>query len=168
MLMQEANGIMLAQWQAVYQQYRKKLYPNKRTATDLIRYLQQKFPSKEVLDAKWQEVVLDNVRENDYYARKVPPGQTVVARVFRIEHEGQGQVLYEQQDAVFQGLDIYVGVELQTGYFMVEGSSLLWDELFAFCGLDEMDLNNVYLVAEYVTCLKRFSLLEEVLSNSAQ
>lgn len=52
MLMQEANGIMLAQWQAVYQQYRKKLYPNKRTATDLIRYLQQKFPSKEVLDAK--------------------------------------------------------------------------------------------------------------------
>ncbi len=39
---------------------------------------------------------------------------------------------------------------------MVEGSSELWNELFAFRGLDEEDLKNYYLVAEYISCLKQF------------
>jgi len=54
-------------------------------------------------------------------------------------------------------------VELNSGYFLVEGSSLLWDELFAFRGLDEEDLKNYYLVAEYVACLRRFDRLDRVL-----
>ena len=38
---------------------------------------------------------------------------------------------------------------------MVEGSSRLWDELFVYRGLDLVDLDNFYLVAEYVECLKK-------------
>lgn len=39
------------------------------------------------------------------------------------------------------GIPILVGIERQqTAYFYVEGSSLLWDELCAYRGLDEADL----------------------------
>ena len=41
---------------------------------------------------------------------------------------------------------------------MVEGSSLLWDELYVFRGLDEQDLENYVCVAEYIACMRRFSL----------
>jgi hypothetical protein len=69
---------------------------------------------------------------------------------------------------MFRGRAIIVAVELHSAYFMVEGSSLLWDELFAFRGLDEEDLANYYLVAEYIGCLKRFGLLDEVLTPAMQ
>lgn len=36
---------------------------------------------------------------------------------------------------------------------------MLYDELVAWRGLDEDDLNNYYLVAEYIECLERFGLL---------
>ena len=41
---------------------------------------------------------------------------------------------------------------------MVEGTSLLWDELYAFRGLDAQDLENYVCVAEYIACMQRFSL----------
>ena len=47
---------------------------------------------------------------------------------------------------------------------MVEGSSQLWDELFAFRGLDDDDLTDFYLVAEYISCLKKFDTLDRVLA----
>ena len=62
--------------------------------------------------------------------------------------------------------DIFIGVELETGYFLVEGverstgefcaekTERLYDELVAFRGLDEKDLGNFYLVAEYVGATK--------------
>jgi len=37
----------------------------------------------------------------------------------------------------------------------VEGSEQIYDDLFAFRGLDEKDLNNVFMVAEYVKCIKK-------------
>jgi len=42
---------------------------------------------------------------------------------------------------------------------MVEGSSMLWDELCAFQGLDAKDIENYYCVAQYISCLKRFNKL---------
>ena len=47
----------------------------------------------------------------------------------------------------------------------MEGSSLLWDELYAYRGLNEPELENYYSVAEYVSCLNRFGLLEETLAK---
>ncbi len=50
--------------------------------------------------------------------------------------------------------EIFVGVDLATGYFLVEGSEQLWDELCAFSGLDERDLENYVCVGLYLDCLK--------------
>ncbi|MBC3898897.1 hypothetical protein GH811_04625 [Acetobacterium malicum] len=58
-----------------------------------------------------------------------------------------------------------VGLEHETAFVMVEGSSDLADELVAFAGLDAADLNNYYLVANYIACLEKFGLLAEVISE---
>lgn len=47
---------------------------------------------------------------------------------------------------------MFVGIDLVSGYFYVEGSEEIYDDLFAFRGLDERDLDNFFLVAEYVKC----------------
>lgn len=39
---------------------------------------------------------------------------------------------------------------METGYFHIEGSSMLYDELFKFRGLDKQDLENFFLIYEYV------------------
>ena len=41
-----------------------------------------------------------------------------------------------------------------SGFFCVEGSSLLWDELYVRRGLDRQDLQSPYCVAEYLACLQ--------------
>lgn len=153
-------------WKAVYNEYRAKLYPNRKTALELIKYLKQKYPVTEQTEEKLKQVVAGNVIQNECYLNKLPNGKTPVAKVFYVENTGSGKLLYEKQDDEFKGCKIIVGVEIETVFFMVEGSSMLWDELFAFRGLDDDDLNNYYLVAEYVTCLKKFDMLDSVLTRT--
>ena len=40
----------------------------------------------------------------------------------------------------------------------MEGSGELYDELIAFRGLDDRDLENFYLVAEYVAAAQKFGV----------
>jgi hypothetical protein len=86
---------------------------------------------------------------------------------FFIENTGAGKHLYENQDEFFRDRSIIAGMELPSAYFMVEGSSLLLDELVVFRGLDDEDLTNYYQVAEYVACLMRFDQLDRVLVRKA-
>ena len=48
-----------------------------------------------------------------------------------------------------------VGIDTVTGFFTVEGSTLLWDELCAARGLDEKDVQNAVSVAQYVAARER-------------
>ena len=163
MLMQEPTEAMIIEWKSTFEKYRAKLFPNRKSGDELIEYLTQKYTVKEVTSDKWYEIVRGNVMDNDHNAKKLPEGKIPNPRVYLIENIGAGKSLYENQDKVFDNTKIVVGIELETAFFMVEGSSLLWDELFAYRGLDEADLDNVYLVAEYVSCLKRFGMLVRVI-----
>lgn len=165
MLMQEPTPEMVKAWKATFDKYRMQLSPNKKTAFEIIEYLKQKYPLTEHTGEKSKQVVVDNVILNEHDANKLPAGKAPIAKVFFIEDTGSGKLLYEKQDDLFKGTKIFVGVELETAFFMVEGSSLLWDELFAFRGLDEDDLSNFYLVAEYISCLKKFNILNSVLAG---
>ena len=60
---------------------------------------------------------------------------------------------------------IFVGIDISSGFFMVEGSVMLCDELRAFQGLDETDINNISIVSDYINCLKKFNMLQKVLGN---
>jgi len=163
MLMREATPQMLEEWRRIYDAYQPRLKPNRKTATEVIECLKQKYPLTHIKDAAWQQIVIDNVLQNAHAAQKLPAGKTPAAIVFSIPNVGAGKTLYDRQDEVFRGLTIHVGIELETAFLHVEGSSLLWDELFAFRGLDADDLDNVYLVAEYIQCLERFDMLDNVL-----
>lgn len=68
---------------------------------------------------------------------------------FRVKNSGTGASLYQSQEEGNTGSPIYVGMDLITGYFQVEGE---WQPSMgsALClpRLDAMDLENYYLVAD--------------------
>jgi hypothetical protein len=166
MLTRKVSPELIREWKDTSATYRPLLNPNKKTGNDIVAYLTGKYPARELPTGSLNEVVSDNVLLNDCNARKMPAGKTPEVVGFIIENTGAGKHLYENQDEFFRGMSIIAGVELHTAYFIVEGSSLLWDELFAFRGLDDEDLTNYYLVAEYVACLRRFDQLDRVMAGN--
>jgi len=165
MLTRKVTPELVSTWKETAKTYRPLLQPNKKTGREILAYLTGKYPVRELTSGVLRDVVEDNILSNECNARKMPAGTIPEVQGFMIENTGTGKHLYENQDELFHGRGIIGAVELHSAYFMVEGSSLLWDELFAFRGLDEDDLENFYLVAEYVDCLRRFDLLESVLAG---
>lgn len=56
--------------------------------------------------------------------------------------------------------NVLIGIDLNSCEFHIEGKeidkvALIHDDLFAFRGLDKKDLNNFFLVAEYVSLTER-------------
>jgi len=160
MLMQEATPEMVERWKEVWNKYKSKLLPNRKSGKEVVEYLKNKYLLEELHDDNAKQVVIDNVLYNKSYADKLPNGREPSAVTFVVQNEDKGKLLYENQDEVFKGNNVFVGVELESGFFYVEGSSLLWDELYVFQGLDEKDIQNYFCVAEYISCLKKFGLLE--------
>ena len=165
MLMQEATPEMVENWKSVFNEYRERLLPNRKEASDVMDYLEHKYRLEALTGGEWKQLVIDNVLSSEFNSKKISAGKTVSPKVFCVVNTGHARSLYMQQDDIFKGQDIIVGIDMETGFFHVEGSSLLWDELFAFRGLDEEDLTNCYLVAEYIACLKRFDMLDDVLAR---
>lgn len=164
MLREEATSEMFNKWKDIHKEYKDRLLPNRRNALEVIAYLKNKYSVIEIKDEKWREVVIDNAINNICYSSKLPIGKKPHALVFKIPNEKTAQVLYQKKEEL-KDEEIYVGIELETGYIHVEGSSFLYDELFVFRGLDEKDLENYFMVAEYITLLKEFSILEKVILN---
>ena len=163
MLMQEATPQMINAWKDTWNEYKDKLHPNRKSGVEVVEYLKKKYPLREIHDDWAAQTVIKNVLNNKPFLDKLPAGLAPSAVTFIVKKTGAGKVLYEKQDEIFMGNKIFVGVDIHSGYFCVEGSSLLWDELYAFQGLDKQDIQNFYCVAEYISCLKRFDLLENAL-----
>lgn len=51
-------------------------------------------------------------------------------------------------------------MEFEIGYVFVEGSDEFNDEIIFFKGLDKYDINNYYLVVNYIRCLKKYKLID--------
>jgi len=155
----------LARWKQVYQQYRPRLKPNRISGATLYAYLKSRYPLLPLNDPRANRLVSENILSNKVFARQLPKGCAPEPVCCTIAQTGSGAELYRAQDAVFAGIDILVGIDLISGYFLVEGSSRLWDELYAHRGLNEDDLENTYCVAEYIACLQCFGMLDRVLSR---
>jgi len=164
MITQEVTPELLAAWKAAFDCYRHRLKPDRKTGPDLLAYLEQNYSLTEITGTAIQTVVSDNILLNKCHAQKLSPGKSPVPKGFFIENTGAGKILYENQDDLFRGIRILAGLDLETGFFLVEGSSRLWDELFAFRGLDADDLANPYLVAEYISCHEKAGTLDAVLA----
>lgn len=162
MLISPPTPEMIAHWQSVFKTYQSRLVPNKKSTEQVIAYLAQHYPLEVVDSAAALAVVTGNITGNPPFAEKCPPGRPLRPVVFQIPRQGHGARLYEQREALYGDAPIMVGLEHETAFVMVEGSGDLADQLVAFAGLDQADLNNYYLVANYIACLEKAGLLTTV------
>ncbi len=162
MITREPTKEELEEWKTIWIKYKGKLQPNRKSGVELLDYLQSKYVLTEIYDKKAADAIIGNVTMNAPFAEKMPEGAFPVSRAFFLENAGKGEVFYrlENKDPIdLWGGDItriFVGIDITSGFYMVEGSTMLWDELCAFQGLDEKDLENYVCVAEYINSLKRF------------
>ncbi|EKQ52787.1 MULTISPECIES: hypothetical protein [unclassified Clostridium] len=163
MLMQKATPEMVERWKEVWNDYKDKLRPNRKCGKEVVEYLKNKYFLEELHDDNVKQVVINNILYNKPYADRLSVDVEPSAVTFIVKNKDNGKFLYENQDEIFKGNNIFVGVELESGFFCVEGSSLLWDELYVFRGLDEKDIQNYFCVGEYISCLKKFRLLESII-----
>jgi hypothetical protein len=161
--MEEPTPEMVEDWKNTFEKYKSRLRPNKKTAAQVIEYLQAKYPIREIKEVKALNFVLHNITSNKPYADKIPPGKKLRPVVFSIPHVQQSETLYEKQEEVFKNTPIIIGLELETACVFIEGSGDLADEIAAYQGLDKDDLGNFYLVANYIRCLEKYDLLDDVL-----
>jgi hypothetical protein len=166
MLMEEPTPQMVEDWKTTFAKYRSRLKPNKKTATQIIEYLQAKYPLIQNKQEKAIKFVLHNIIANKPFADKIPPGKRLKPLIFSIPNEQRSETLYQKQEEVFKNSTIIIGLELETSCVFIEGSGELADEVAAFQGLDEEDLENFYLVANYIRCLNKYDLLDSVLNGN--
>ncbi len=153
MLMQEPTKEMIKEWQDIYNKNKDNLKPNKKDGLEIIEYLKENHSVVEVENSELEKVVYDNIVLNEYSNEKLC-GKNPVIKLFEVTDKN----LYEKQDDVFKGIKIVVGIELNTSYIFVEGSSYLYDKLMAFTGLDDKDITNYFLVAQYIKCKEKFNI----------
>lgn len=172
MITKETTKVVSNEWKAAWLKYENKLQPNRKTGTELLDYLQDKYVLTEIFDQDALNTVTYNITTNQPLAEKLPDGMVPVPRTFFLENTENGEALYkdENKDSADTGggdiTRIFVGIDMVTGFYTVEGSSMLWDEINAFRGLDEKDLQNSVCVSQYVSALKRFNLFDNVLPES--
>ncbi len=153
MLMQEPTEEMIKEWQDIYNKSKDNLKPNKKDSLEIIKYLKEHHSVVEVKNPELEKVVYDNIVLNEYSNQKLC-GKNPIIRLFEITDKN----LYQKQDDIFKGIKIIVGIELNTSYIFVEGSGYLYDELTAYTGLDEYDIKNYFLVAQYIKCKEKFNI----------
>ena len=153
MLMQEPTEEMIEEWQEIYNKSKDNLKPNKKDSLEIIKYLKANYTVVEIENTKLEKVVYDNIVLNEHSNQKLC-GKNPIIRLFEVTDKS----LYEKQDNIFKGIKIIVGIELHTSYIFVEGSSYLYDELMAFTGLDDKDITNYFLVAQYIKCKEKFNI----------
>ena len=171
MITKEVTKKELAKWKALWLEYKGKLKPNRKSGEEVLLYLQNKYVLTEIFEENALEVVSGNVLENTYDAEKLPEGIPPAPKAFFLENAGNGEVFFKDENKDREEIrggniaKIFVGIDTVTGFFTVEGSTMLWDELSAFRGLDEKDLENYVIVAQYIESLERFGLLQTVLAD---
>lgn len=111
----------------------KFLKPNRISGSDLNTYFQDKYPTKNYDNEKFKEVVHLNSKEHF--------------------HENAGNI----NDIVAYTLngDIYVGIDLKTGFFHIESEDVsqsipIYDDLFITRGLSKEDLQNYVIVGQFL------------------
>lgn len=167
MVTREPTKEMFETWKAIWIEYKDKLQPNRKSGAEVLAYLQSRYVLTEIHDKNALDTITLNVTENERLSEKLPQGVLPEPRAFYLENEGNGEKFYLPEnidDIELWGGEItkiFVGVDLSSGFYLVEGSTMLWDELCAFQGLDGQDLKNYVIVGQYIRCLKRFDKLED-------
>ena len=144
MLTTEPTKEMYSGWKRLYDENHEHMKPNRKSGAEVDEYFRSKYMFEEFTSSRAKNVVYQSVMRNDYHREKLPSGMLPEIRTYKVG-------------------DIFVGIDLSSGFFHVECESIekaavIYDDLFSFRGLDEADLKNVFLVAEYVRISRREAL----------
>jgi hypothetical protein len=156
--------------------YSPILKPNRKSVAEIVEYIKAKYPVEEDNSPRAKRLVEVNVLNSfskDMEAKEIPLKITVL----NIKNEDTAKVLYDFQEqehlefidkmkhvrANFEGYPfenspIRIDVEENSDYMVIEGSGLLADEVTIFRGLDEKELKDKYLVANYVKAIYNLNL----------
>ena len=171
MIVQEPSKERLEEWKSTWMKYKELIKPNRRTGLELLEYLQRHYSLTKIFDADALDAIRYTVTMNKPLSEKLPDGVTPAPRAFYLENAGEGEKFYlpeNKDDEKIWGKDItkiFVGIDLSSGFYLVEGSTMLWDELCSFQGLDEKDLQNYVIVAQYINALQRFGKMNIVVDE---
>ena len=103
-----------------------------------------------------------------FQKKKLPSNLQPEPRTFILKNEGNGKTIYDNQEDIWENCRIFIGIDLSSGYVQIEGSCLLYDEIYAFQRIDEYHIEKCVRVAEYIECIKRFNpkLYNEICEGS--
>ncbi len=171
MITKMPTAATLKEWKATYDSYKDRLKPNRISGADLLNYLTGKYVLTEITEQDALDIVRDNIMLNEFYREKLPPNTLPDPRAFYLENAGDGQKFFLPQNAdnpeIWGGkiTRIFVGIDICSGFYTAEGSTMLHDELNAIRGLDQNDLQNYVVVAQYIEALERFDMADKVLGE---
>lgn len=136
MLTTKPTPEMLQEWKRLHKEYRPLLSPNRKSGAQVDAYFREKYPHTPMDSAELREMITAEILENPHHAEKLPPDVKPDVRCY------------------LSG-DVLVGIDLVTGHIHAESEDMetmenLYDALFLYRGLDEKDLENAFLTAEYV------------------
>lgn len=143
MLTKRPTAEIIKEWERIFQENRNALMPNRRTGAEVDEYFRKKY-GYEVLDSeKMREIVEYNIMHSNHNKEKLPEGMLPIINLYKVKDS-----------------DVIVGIDSVTGFFQVEGKDTekleeIFDDLFAFRGLDAMDIENYFLVAQYIECTNK-------------
>lgn len=138
MLTCEPTIEMIKEWKRIYDENHDSLTPNRKSGAELNDYFCSKYAFEKFDSLSFSEVVRFNILENEPNREKLPQGEMPQIIAYRDKNSS-----------------ISVGIDLVTGFFHIEGKDIekvaeIYDDLFLFRGLDEKDLKNYFLVAQYI------------------
>jgi len=127
----ESYRRQLAEWQSIYIQNKDSLTANRLSGHQLDEYFRSRYAPSDYNNDKFRDIV--------YQSAKDTSDETAITDI--VTYCVDGKVL--------------VGIDLRSGYFHVESENIedsvpVWDDLFVKRGLNEEDMKNYVLVAQYV------------------
>lgn len=141
MLTREPTEQMIAEWKRVFKENRGKLSPDRKTGAEVDKYFRRKYAPLPYADEEFLQLVREDLLSNQFSREKLPKGAVphIVA---------------------YKAGNVLAGIDLVSGFFHVESEEIreaekVYDDLFVFRGLDERDLENYFLVSEYIRLKKK-------------
>lgn len=136
MITSEVTPETLEEWKRISGLHRSKLSPNRKKGVEVDDYFRNKYTYQRFDSPQFKNVVEHNIMENEHSRRKVPKRMKPDIHTYRVG-------------------DVLVGIDTVSGEFCIECEDIekvipVYDDLFVYRGLDEDDLKNYVLVAEYV------------------
>lgn len=133
---ERANSELVKEWKRIFETYRSSMRPNRKTGSEVDSYFRGKYPYSIYKNEKFKKAVAFNIVKNEHSRNKLPEETKPDIKGYCIN-------------------DVFVGIDVVSGEFHVESNDIskaipIYDDLFIYRGLDEEDLDNYFLVAEYI------------------